>query len=124
MSSPFKFVFYLSPLLISNVAYLFVGECSNKLNMDFELYGSTREMIAGSLRWNFCNYDDSNIGFPHYCPPSGNSLTHSRGQKDYAELEFYALNLHHCHFHSKKPVIKPFVLALQAPKQLARRDQE
>jgi len=75
-----------------DVENLFVGTWSSENNMmdiDFELYPKMSYALAGILTWDFCNYDDNNIGFPLDCGQSGffggqwNSLTRG-GQADYA----------------------------------------
>eukprot|EP00592_Proboscia_alata_P028619 CAMPEP_0194442358 /NCGR_PEP_ID=MMETSP0176-20130528/126081_1 /TAXON_ID=216777 /ORGANISM="Proboscia alata, Strain PI-D3" /LENGTH=778 /DNA_ID=CAMNT_0039268443 /DNA_START=241 /DNA_END=2574 /DNA_ORIENTATION=- len=55
---------------------------------DFELYSSMSFALAGLMPWQFCNYDDNNLGFPRDCGPDGlvgdqwNSLNRG-GQSDY-----------------------------------------
>ena len=44
---------------------------NNVLNSDFELYSSWNDFISQSNKWLFCNYDDTNIGFPRDCGPNG-----------------------------------------------------
>jgi len=43
---------------------------SNELNVDFELYSSYEEALAGTGKWLFCNYDDEEVGFPRDCGPT------------------------------------------------------
>merc|ERR1712226_1116152 len=75
-----------------DVENLFIGtwaSTNNKLNTDFGLYSSMSYALAGILSWNFCNYDDRDIGFPRDCGPSRavshqwTSLTRG-GKPDYA----------------------------------------
>jgi len=83
----------LTPLPVGfDVENLFIGTWSsmnNQLNTDFELYSSMSYAMAGILSWNFCNYDDRDIGFPRDCGPSRavgwqwTSLTRG-GKVDYA----------------------------------------
>lgn len=44
---------------------------SNLLGVDFELYSSYEDAIAGVGNWTFCNYDDHGEGFPRDCGPTG-----------------------------------------------------
>lgn len=43
----------------------------NVLGTDFELYSSEADMNAGLNAWQFCNYDDTGIGFPRDCGITG-----------------------------------------------------
>ena len=43
----------------------------NTLNVDFELYSSYEDALAGQNKWTFCNYDDEGVGFPRDCGPEG-----------------------------------------------------
>ena len=43
----------------------------NNLNSDFEIYDDYSEMLASDARWNYCNYDYTNIGFPLDCGKDG-----------------------------------------------------
>jgi hypothetical protein len=43
----------------------------NNLNSDFEIYDDYSEMLASGARWNYCNYDYTNIGFPLHCGKDG-----------------------------------------------------
>ena len=65
----------LTPLPVGfNVEDLFVGTWSsenNELDDDFELYTKMSYALAGVLSWDFCNYNDNNIGFPRDCGQSG-----------------------------------------------------
>jgi hypothetical protein len=47
------------------------ASAQNVLNVDFALYSSLNDLLADTNRWQFCNYDDGNIGFPRDCGPSG-----------------------------------------------------
>ena len=40
---------------------------SNLLNVDFELYSTYDEAIAGTNKWVYCNYNDAGIGFSRDC---------------------------------------------------------
>jgi len=44
---------------------------ANTLNVDFELYSSYEDAIAGTSRWTYCNYNDPGIGLPRDCGPTG-----------------------------------------------------
>lgn len=44
-------------------------EISNKLNVDFELYSTLDDALAGKNRWTYCNYNDW-VGFPRDCGPT------------------------------------------------------
>jgi hypothetical protein len=41
------------------------------LNQDFELYSSIEDMEAGTDKWQFCNYNEDDIGFPRDCGLTG-----------------------------------------------------
>jgi len=45
----------------------------NVLNVDFELYSTYSDAVAGNqdARWTYCNYNDYGIGFPRDCGPTG-----------------------------------------------------
>ena len=43
---------------------------NNAFNVDFELYSSFEDAIAGQNRWTFCNFN-SGRGFPYECGPTG-----------------------------------------------------
>jgi hypothetical protein len=43
------------------------SEPSNVLNTDFELYSTYEDALAGTNKWQFCNYNDPGIGFPRDC---------------------------------------------------------
>ena len=40
---------------------------ANVLGTDFELYSSYEDALAGTNKWQFCNYNDPGIGFPCDC---------------------------------------------------------
>jgi hypothetical protein len=40
---------------------------ANNLNTDFELYSTYEDALAGTNKWQFCNYNDPGIGFPRDC---------------------------------------------------------
>jgi Notch-like protein len=80
---------------------LFIGtwaSTDNALHVDFELYSTYDDAVNGNNPWKFCNYDDTNIGFPRDCGPecstwhNWNSLTHSNSRQDY---QFATDNLQH-----------------------------
>ena len=39
----------------------------NKLNVDFEIYDTLADLKSGLGKWQFCNYDDPDIGYPRDC---------------------------------------------------------
>jgi hypothetical protein len=43
---------------------------NNVLNIDFYLYSSWDDLQSDTNRWQACNYDDTNVGFPRDCGPS------------------------------------------------------
>ena len=47
----------------------FVSE-NNVLDVDFELYSSYQDAVAGSNKWISCGYGGSGLGFPGTCGPS------------------------------------------------------
>ena len=49
---------------------------NNKLNKNFELYNTLNDALAGRDRWTFCNYDDSDVGFPRDCGATGGVPNH------------------------------------------------
>eukprot|EP00493_Phyllostaurus_siculus_P025506 UN25850 len=48
---------------------------SNVLNIDFEIYSSLVDLENGANRWEYCNYNDPDVGFPRDCGPT--TSTHS-----------------------------------------------
>jgi len=56
---------------------------------DFELYSTYEDALAGTNAWTYCNYNDSGIGFPRDCGPTGyvphqwNSFTRSGGHANH-----------------------------------------
>ncbi|KAL7467503.1 hypothetical protein ACHAXS_007759 [Conticribra weissflogii] len=44
---------------------------ANKLGVDFQLYSTYEDALAGKNGWTYCNYDDNNVGFPRDCGPTG-----------------------------------------------------
>eukprot|EP01001_Neometanema_parovale_P006812 NODE_3154_length_1269_cov_53.138743_g2995_i0.p1 GENE.NODE_3154_length_1269_cov_53.138743_g2995_i0~~NODE_3154_length_1269_cov_53.138743_g2995_i0.p1 ORF type:complete len:290 (+),score=24.71 NODE_3154_length_1269_cov_53.138743_g2995_i0:150-1019(+) len=47
------------------------GSVQNILGVDFELYNSYSDLLTGSNKWTYCNYDDlTGVGFPRDCQPS------------------------------------------------------
>jgi len=46
---------------------------SNKLNEDFTLHSSYADAVSGNNAWTYCNYDDTNVGFPRDCGPTQKS---------------------------------------------------
>jgi len=49
---------------------------NNVLNTDFKLYSTLEDLINDTNAWDFCNYNDPNIGFPRDC---GSSTTSNMG---------------------------------------------
>merc|ERR1712129_93212 len=43
----------------------------NELDVDFALYSSYEDALAGTNGWKYCNYDHTNVGFPRDCGPHG-----------------------------------------------------
>jgi len=39
----------------------------NKLQFDFEIYDSVADFSAGRDKWNFCNFNDKDVGYPRDC---------------------------------------------------------
>lgn len=57
-----------------NAYRIFTGTWSsehNRLNEDFTMYSNLVEARAGQERWTFCNYDDSDVGYPRDCGRNG-----------------------------------------------------
>lgn len=53
-----------------NAYQVFTGTWSsdhNRINEDFAMYSNLIEAQAGQERWTFCNYDDSDVGYPRDC---------------------------------------------------------
>mmetsp|Transcript_614 Transcript_614/g.699 ORF Transcript_614/g.699 Transcript_614/m.699 type:complete len:819 (-) Transcript_614:14-2470(-) len=46
-------------------------DTDNLLNVDFSLHSTYLDAFLGINGWTFCNYNDSNIGFPRDCGPDG-----------------------------------------------------
>ena len=46
------------------------ASANNILNVDFQLFGSYADLLAGTNAWHWCNYDLPNYGFPRDCGPS------------------------------------------------------
>ncbi|KAL7524737.1 hypothetical protein ACHAXR_000693, partial [Thalassiosira sp. AJA248-18] len=46
---------------------------ANTMGVDFELYGSYADALAGTNAWTYCNYyyPHHSVGFPHNCGPTG-----------------------------------------------------
>ena len=46
---------------------------NNAINVDFELYNSYADALAGDTgkRWTSCSYDDPGVGFPRDCAGQG-----------------------------------------------------
>lgn len=44
---------------------------SNVLNTDFELYSTYEDAVLRTNKWNSCNYNDQDVGFPRDCGPTG-----------------------------------------------------
>ena len=50
------------------------GGLYNQLNVDFQLFGSYSDLLAGANPWRYCSYDDhhsNQIGFARDCSPYG-----------------------------------------------------
>jgi hypothetical protein len=45
---------------------------SNSLNVDFEIYDDEVSMRNGANKWQYCNYNDPDVGFPRDCGKTGN----------------------------------------------------
>lgn len=43
----------------------------NTFNVDFELYSDLESAVNNSYRWTFCNFNDTGVGFPRDCGPTG-----------------------------------------------------
>jgi len=43
---------------------------SNVLNIDFEIYSSLVDLENGANRWEYCNYNDPDVGYPRDCGPT------------------------------------------------------
>ena len=39
------------------------------IHVDFDLYSTLEDAVAGRAPWEFCNYDDPSVGFPRDCGP-------------------------------------------------------
>jgi len=65
------------------------GEGTNIRGTDFKLYSTFEHAQNDQSPWNFCNYNDSGIGFPRDCGPNGavgsewNSMSRG-GETDFA----------------------------------------
>ena len=46
------------------------ASADNRLNVDFELYSAEADMAQGQRQWQYCNFDDPDVGFPRDCGPS------------------------------------------------------
>lgn len=57
-----------------NMAATWASE-GNVLGVDFNLYGSYEDTLAGTNAWQYCNYDVAAIGFPRECGPLGRSAS-------------------------------------------------
>ena len=44
---------------------------NNLLNTDFEIYSNIEDMEAQHNRWDFCNYNDDDVGYPRDCGKTG-----------------------------------------------------
>jgi hypothetical protein len=49
---------------------------ANELGIDFELYSSYEDALAGTNKWKFCNYNDPGIGFPRDCSDTTQAKWH------------------------------------------------
>ena len=43
---------------------------NNILNKDFEIYDNLEDMKANKSKWIYCNYDDTDVGYPRDCGKS------------------------------------------------------
>jgi len=58
----------------SHFLYLFMNQwvsAHNLLGVDFEMYSTYEDALAGENPWTSCNYDHVNVGFPRDCGPTG-----------------------------------------------------
>ena len=44
---------------------------NNNLHVDFEIYDSVADLEVGRGKWNFCNYNDPDVGYPRDCGKTG-----------------------------------------------------
>jgi len=47
---------------------------NNMLHEDFEIYSNYADLLANQNEWQFCNYDDTSIGYPRDCGKLGNVI--------------------------------------------------
>jgi len=67
----------------------------NVLGVDFDLYSTYEDALAGTNAWTWCNYNDPTVGFPRDCGPNGgvwyqwNSYAHRDGQAEANNHGYY-----------------------------------
>ena len=76
-TGPHKFIVYkrLTPVpagmsLMNNLVKSWMS-ANNELAKDFNLYSSWKDAVAGTNPWQYCNYDDTRVGMPRDCGPTG-----------------------------------------------------
>jgi len=47
------------------------SDTNNVLGTDFEIYDTYDDLLGGTNKWTYCNYDDSDVGYPRDCGKSG-----------------------------------------------------
>lgn len=47
------------------------SDTNNVLGTDFEIYDSYGDLLGGTNKWTYCNYDDSDVGYPRDCGKDG-----------------------------------------------------
>ena len=43
------------------------ARANNQLNVDFEIYDSLADLKSGQGKWQYCDYDDPDVGYPRNC---------------------------------------------------------
>ena len=43
----------------------------NEIHSDFDIYSSLNDAINDQNPWQYCSFDDSDVGFPRHCSPTG-----------------------------------------------------
>ena len=46
------------------------SDTNNVLGTDFEIYDTYDDLLGGTNKWTYCNYDDSDVGYPRDCGKS------------------------------------------------------
>lgn len=54
--------------LYSNLANTWAS-ANNQINVDFRMYSTHADLVAGRNPWGTCNYDDPGVGYPRDCSP-------------------------------------------------------